>query len=416
MDMHSRNEYLKALISERGYHRKTKKEKTKLLDEYCRTTGQNRNYVIRKIRAGRFQSPRFGKRQRRASYDGEVVAALAQLWRIFDYPCGQRLEPLLKAEVDRLRALKELSCSDAVAAKLKVIDASTIDAKLAHEKEVERARRKVRPKVHPLLYQRIPVKVFAEQDRTNEGNVQVDLVEHCGASARGEYLHTLATTDLASGWWEGEVVMGRGQEGVVRALSRGAGRYPFPWRELHTDNDAAFINHHLYRYCEGNGLDFSRSRPYKKNDNCLVEQKNWTHVKRLVGYLRYDTEEERAILADLYRGNLRLYKNFFQPVMKLASKERVGGRVHRRYDTPQTPYQRVMESREIPPATKQLLQATYKVLNPAQLKRAIEAKLDELWRAYQRKQRQPKVASPAKRRSASLTSYIRQPKAFHLPG
>lgn len=418
MDMYSRNEYLKALIAERGYLTKTKPEKTKLLDEYCATTGASRSYVIRKIRSGRYLGRTFGKRRRKATYDGVVAAALAHLWRIFDYPCGQRLEPLLKEEVERLRQLSELSCSDAVAAKLTQIDASTIDVKLRHAKEVERARRTVRRKIHPLLYQKVPVKVFSEQDRTAAGNVQVDLVEHCGASTRGEYLHTLATTDLASGWWEGEATMGRGQTGIVRALDAARHRYPFPWGELHTDNDTAFLNHHLWSYTQREQLAFSRSRPYRKNDNCLVEQKNWTHVKRIVGYLRYDTEEEREVLNDLYRNELRLFKNFFQPAMKLVSKERIGGHLKRKYDIPKTPYQRVMESSGVPQETKKQLHALYRSLNPAQLKRSIEAKLDHLWRVYREKQKKQssKVEPTSKRQSVSLTSYIRQPKVFHLPG
>jgi len=326
MNMSSRNQYLTALLERRGYHLLSKKEKTALLDEYCQTTGQNRSYVIRKIRQGRYRTESFGKRKRRAYYDGAVRAALVTVWRLFDYPCGQRLESILRSEVDRLRTLRELRCTDTVAVKLKQIDASTIDRKLKHQREVEQRTQRSQ-KVHPLLYQKIPVKVFSEQDRSAFGTIQIDLVEHCGQSAAGEYAYTVSTTDISSGWWEGVAVLGRGQEGIWKALNEIRARYPFSWVEIHTDNDTAFINEHLYRYCQKEHIDFSRSRPYKKNDNALVEQKNGTHVRRLIGYLRYDTPEERDAINDLY-GDLRLFKNFLQPVMKLVEKERVGGRLH----------------------------------------------------------------------------------------
>ena len=260
-----------------------------------------------------------------------------------------------------------------------------------HQKEVERIRKKHQRKTHPLLYQKIPVKVFSEQNRQELGNVQIDLVEHCGASAAGEFANTLSSTDINTGWWEGEAIMGKAQERTFRGIQGARGRYPLSWQEIHSDNGAEFINAHLFEYTEKEGLDFSRSRPYKKNDNCLVEQKNWTHVKKFVGYLRYDTGKELNILNDLYRNELRLYKNFFQPVIKLIAKIRIGGKIHRRYDMAKTPYQRIMESKVITENKKRELKEIYLSLNPAQLKRMIDAKLDELYRAYQEKNKTLKV-------------------------
>ena len=185
--------------------------------------------------------------------------------------------------------------------------------------------------------------------------------------------------------------MGKAQERTFRGIQTVRNRYPLNWQEIHSDNGSEFINAHLFNYTEKEGLDFSRSRPYKKNDNCLVEQKNWTHVKKFVGYLRYDTKEEMSIMSDLYSNELRLYKNFFQPVIKLISKERIMGRIHRRYDTAKTPYRRVMESKEIEEDKKQELRKIYLSLNPAQLKRTIDAKLDMLYKAYQKKNQTVKV-------------------------
>jgi len=221
MDMYSRNQYLKALIEKRGYLLRSKKEKSKLLDEYCQTTGQNRNYVIRKIRKNLYLKPNFGKRKRKEYYDGEVRAVLVKIWRIFDYPCGQRLAPLLKEGLaERLKDLGEINCSDEVLKKLRKISAKTIDRKLSHQKEIEKIKRKYHRKVHPLLYQKIPVKLSDEWDRTQLGNIQIDSVEHCGQSAKGEYLSTLSITDIATGWWEGEAIMGRGQIPTCKGLDK----------------------------------------------------------------------------------------------------------------------------------------------------------------------------------------------------
>ncbi len=388
MDMSSRNQYLKEL--RREYLKvNSRKEKGKLLDEAKKRTGLERKYLIKKLRPKSNLDKLSSERKRRKQYyNNQVKAALVRCWQIFDYPCGQRLAPLLKTETERLRNLGELVCSDEVAGKLKTISFRTIDEKLKHQKEIERQKRQYHKKIHPLLYQKIPVKISDEQDRTKSGNMQIDLVEHCGASAAGEYINSLSATDISFGWWEGEAVRGRSQERTQAAINQTRKRCPFLWQEIHSDNDTTFINWHLFRYCQKGKIGFSRSRPYKKNDNCLVEQKNWTHVKKFVGYLRYDTENELGILNDLYRNELRLYKNFFQPVMKLKSKMRIGGKIHRRYDQAVTPYQRIMASEEISEQKKSELKKTYDSLNPALLKREIEKKLDLLYLTYKQKQNQ----------------------------
>ena len=416
MDMQSRNQYLKTLIEKKGYHLLSKKEKSKILDEYCQLTGQNRNYVIRKIRSGSYLKKNFGKRKRKKYYDNYVKSALVKIWRIFDYPCGQRLEPLLKEGwAERLKELGEISCSDEVLKKLRKISAKTIDRKLSHQKETERIRKKYHKKVHPLLYQKIPVKLSNEWDRSQLGNIQTDLVEHCGQSTRGEYINTVSNVDIATGWWEGEAIMGKSQIVTCQGLDEVRKRFPFKWREIHSDNGTEYINAHLFRYTQKTGLGFSRSRPNKKNDNCFVEQKNWTHIKKYVGYLRYDTLEELKILNDLYHNELRLYKNFFQPVIKLISKERIGSKIHRKYDVPKTPYQRVIESEGISEKTKQQLKKIYYSLNPAQLKKDIDKKLDLLYQSYQLKRKSQKVEPQKKLKPISLTFNLTQSKKFHLP-
>jgi len=411
MDMYSKNQYLKELRSE-YLKTKSKKEKGVLLDEAEKRTGLCRKHLIVKLRPkSNIDKRKEDRKKRKVLYDDQVKAALVICWRIFDYPCGQRLEPLLKTETERLRKFGELNCSDEVAKKLKEISFRTIDEKLKHQKEIERIRKKYQKKVHPLLYQKIPVKLSDEWDKTQLGNIQTDLIEHCGQSARGEYLNTISNTDIATGWWEGEVIMGRGQIPTQQGLDRARRRFPFNWKEIHSDNGTEYINTHLFRYTEREGLGFSRSRPNKKNDNCFVEQKNWTHVKKYVGYLRYDSKEEQEILNDLYRNELRLYKNFFQPVIKLVLKERIGGKIHRKYEIAKTPYQRVMESKEskeVPKEKKQQLQKSYLSLNPAELKRAIDKKLDLLYKAYQKKNKSQKVGPEKKLKPIWVRNYIAQ--------
>jgi len=243
----------------------------------------------------------------------------------------------------------------------------------------------------------------------------MDLVVHCGSSTLGEYVNTLSTTEVSSGWWEGEAVMGKSQEYVFWALKEIRKRTSFNWKGVDSDNGLEFINQILYKYCQREKLEFTRSRPNRKNDNAYIEQKNWTHVRRVFGYLRYDTLEELRIMNELYHNELRLYKNFFQPVMKLASKERIGGKIKRKYDVPETPYQRLMESGQIQEEVKKELKDIYLSLNPAQLKRNIDAKLAELYQVYGEKKGTQQVDPYKKLVPHTVTFYMMQQPPVGLP-
>jgi len=405
MDMYSRTQYLKRL-QERYFQARSKKEKSSILDEYCKNTNQNRKYVISRINSSFSSKPR-KRKKRKCIYDGYVKAALAKVWDIFDEPCGQRLAPLLKTEVDRLRQLEEIFVCNEVAEKLKRISPRTIDRALKRQKETLHLSRKYSRKRNPLIYQRIPVKAGG-WDRSLPGQVQIDLVEHCGQSASGLYVNTVSSCDVAFGWWEGEAILGSGKERSCDALDRARGRMPFSWIHAHPDNDSSFINWHLFSYCEAEGIEFSRSRPYKKNDNNFVEQKNSTHIRAVIGHLRYDTEKELALINSLYRNELRLYKNFFQPVMKLKEKIRDKGKVHRRYDTPKTPYQRIIESEHIPQETKEKLTKLYLSLNPAELKRKIDEKVHILFKAYEEKNRGTEASPSKKQTPRTVRLYMTQ--------
>lgn len=384
MDSNAKQQYMDTMRA--AYRNANKKEKGVLLDEYCARVPESRKYVIKKFRyLVKIKKPH-ERKKRGVLYDGHVRAALVDVWNIFDHPCGQRLKPLLLSEVDRLRTLKELTCSDAVALHLKQISSATIDRALHHEKEVLLLKLKYTKKRELTLMSLVPVKTSSDLDRTKPGRVQIDCVEHCGASASGEYVNTLTTVDILFGWWEGDAFMGKSQLRTLAAIDATRKSSPLTWVEAHPDNGSNLLNWHMHAYAEAHQIALSRSRPYQKNDNCFVEQKNSTHVRKEFGYLRYDTLAELTIMQGLYRTELRLYKNFFQPVMKLTQKLRMKGKIHRKYDIPQTPYHRIMASADIDTKTKDALRRVYADLNPAQLKRTIDQKIKLLYAAYCKKQ------------------------------
>jgi len=374
--MHSREQYLETLREE--YRRASKKRKTKLLNEARKRTRLNRKVLIGKLAHPAPVKQPAGRRSRRKSYGAEIKAPLARVWQIFDFPCGRRLVAILREQVDRLRSARELRCSEQVAQWLKKVSARTLDRLLTHERDVRQLKRQRRPPVHPLLCQRVPVKLPNEWDREQLGNLQMDFVLHCGRSTAGEYLHTMSLVDIASGWWEGGAQMGRSQKASQESFDRLRRRFPFRVREVHPDNDSALLNDLLWKYCRKRRIAMSRSRPYEKNDNAWVEQKNWTHVRKLVGYRRLDTGKEQELLRELYRCWAD-YQNFFQPMMKLKEKTREGGKVHRVYEEAKTPYQRLLASGVLKGKQRKQLEARYQTLNPAALWRQIQGLRDRLF-------------------------------------
>jgi hypothetical protein len=408
MDMHSREQYLERVREE--YRNASKRAKTRLLNEARKRTRLNRKVLVRKLAHPAKPDP--GKRgSRKATYGADVVTALVKVWEIFDYPCGQRLAPAVREELDRLREAKELRCSPEVAEKLKRISPKTMDRLLAREKRVRGLRQNRNPSVHPLLYQKIPVKVASEWDTQQIGNLQVDYVLHSGRSLGGEFLHTISAADIATGWWECEAILRRTQEATRDGMDRMRKRLPFRILEIHPDNDTGMINNLMWEYCKKARIKMSRSRPYKKNDNAWVEQRNWTHVRKQVGYRRMDSQAELELLNSLYE-KLRLYKNFFQPTMKLIEKIREGGKIHRKYDEPRTPYQRLIESGQIPASTKKRLKQQYESMNVAELRRQIETLKDRLFKLVEGK---PKAAaSKAKRHGPGIQLNNRRAHAIWM--
>jgi len=379
--MHSRKQYLLEIRKE--YEQADMEGRGRLLDEAQKRTGLNRKYLIRTLN-GPLRPGALRRRRRSRKYGAAVGSALVELWEVFDFPCGQRLAPLLRREVGRLRRLGELRCSDEVAEKLQQMSSKTVDRLLVRERQVRRLQRVRNPAAQPLMYQRVPVKVAAEWDTQEVGNVQVDYVAHCGRSTGGEYVHTISAVDIASGWWEGIAIARRSQQATELGVEQIRQRTPFRIKELHPDNDSGLLNELLWRYCRHWRIRLSRSRPYRKNDNAWVEQKNWTHVRKVVGYGRYESPAELELMNQIYELS-RLFQNFFQPVMKLQRKQRIGGHIQRFYDTPQTPYERLVASGQLKKHALRELFAVYESLNPAELHRRLRALREQLFDLADRK-------------------------------
>jgi hypothetical protein len=380
MDMHSREQYLAALREE--YLRSNKKQKTRLLNEARKRTKLNRKVLIRKLTHVPAAAGKRKRGSRGTTYGVDLKAPLIQIWELFDFPCGQRLAPILREQTERLRASGGLKCSQKVAGLLQEISPKTIDRLLKREREVRCLKQQRRPPVHPLLYQRVPVKTSADWDRQEVGNLQLDYVLHCGRSTAGEYLLTLSATDIATGWWEGVAQLGRSQKATQESLEGIRRRLALRVREVHPDNDSGILNDLLWNYCRRHRIRMSRSRPYQKNDNAWVEQKNWTHVRKVVGYGRFTTAAQCELLKALYEATAD-FRNFLQPAMKLREKVREGGKVRRVYEEPRTPYQRLLQLGKLKPQQRRALEKRYQSLDPVKLRRRIEQLRSELFALLQ---------------------------------
>lgn len=378
--MKARQEVTKATAGQ--YRGASKKEKSRILDQFIATTGYSRWYarLVLRHEGRRIQTDKQtivvverksrAKRKGARRYDEKVQTALVRLWRIMDYICGKRLQPMLPELITVLERHNEFSCDRETRAKLLRISAASIDRLLKPERRKYELRGRSGTKPGTLLKKQVPIRTFAEWDEQRPGFVEIDLVAHDGGLAAGDYCQTLDLTDIATTWTETQAVRNKAQAWVFTALKEMRQKLPFSLLGIDSDNGSEFINKDLVQYCQQQKLSFTRSRPYRKNDNCFVEQKNYSIVRRAVGYARYDTEAQLALLNELY-ATLRLYTNFFQPTMKLKSKERVGSKVTKRYDAAQTPYQRVLAAAQVSDAEKERLRAKYKTLNPAALKRKL---------------------------------------------
>jgi len=311
-------------------------------------------------------------------------------WEATDRLCSKRLHPFLPELVTVLRSHGDNTFTAEIETGLCRISPSTIDRLLRPYKRRGGHRPFTTTKPGSLLKSSIPIRTFTDWEEDCPGFLEVDLVAHCGESAEGFYLTTLSTVDVSSGWSECVGVWGKGQQRVGSAIHQVRQRLPFPLLGLDSDNGSEFINQNLYNYCHKEGITFTRSRPYKKNDSCHVEQKNWSVVRRLIGYDRYSSRAALETLNRIYN-LIRLYVNFFQPVMKLVHKTRHGAKVHKVYDIAQTPYQRLLKAGTLTKAKQQELAATYHRLHPITLLEQINKNLEQLWTMADRQDRKVKI-------------------------
>jgi hypothetical protein len=357
------------------YPKASKKRKTEMLNEFVATTGMHRKAVIRLLnKRGRPSGKKRNGRPR--IYGSDAIAALKVAWEATDHLCSKRLRPFLPELVEVLTRNGELRVTEETETRLCQMSPSTIDRILRRWSNDRRLGLST-TKPGTLLKSSIPIRTFSEWNENKPGFLEVDLVAHCGESTEGFYLTTLSTVDVATGWYEPVAVWGKGQARVGGAIYYVRKRLPMPLLGLDSDNGSEFINWSLYDYCQRNSITFTRSRSYKKNDSCHVEQKNWAVVRRVIGYNRFSSKAAFKALNDIY-SLLRLYVNFFQPVLKLVRKTRNGAKVHKVYDTAQTPYQRLLRSGVLTEDKKRDLDSIYRALNPVALLKQIRQSVDYL--------------------------------------
>lgn len=362
MDLKTRLSIIKSVQPK--YRKAFKREKGAILTEIVGITGYNRKHTI--VMLGKKLGGRKRvKRYRVSKYQG-VRWLLRKLWVISNFASGKRLQPAIPVYLDALLRHKELKVKAWEKKLLLSISAATCDRLLKVDRKRINIKGRSRTKPGTLLKHQIPIKMWTDWDNTVPGFLEIDSVHHCGGDLNGDYIYTLDTTDVATGWNECCAHLGKGEIRTVNALEEIRKRLPFPLLGIDFDCGGEFVNYHLIRYSKRNQITYTRAREGMKNDQNYIEQQNYSVVRRFVGYARLDTQEQLTILNELYL-KLSDYQNFFQPVMRLKEKIRDGAHVSRKYAKPKTAYQRVLESPDIPEEVKQNLKGKFLTLNPLKL-------------------------------------------------
>jgi transposase InsO family protein len=387
------------------YRKASKEVKRLILNEFCATTGYNRKYAIRKLNTSpRKEANKAVPRQRKPTYGHKVISVLAAVWEAAGYPCSARLKALLALWMPWIR--KRYAISSRIEEQLLAISSRQIDRRLKGRKGRIRKRIYGRTKPGTLLKHHIPIKTD-NWDVQSPGWTEVDTVSHSGNSGEGIFGYTVNQTDILTTWGESRAVLGKGEKAVVDALDEMAQAVPFPIKGIDSDNGSEFINWHLFRYCEAKKIQPFRGRPYKKDDNAHIEQKNWTHVRKLMGWDRYDTQEAVDAMNDLYRNELSLFMNLFLPSMKLLRKKRIGSKLTRVYDEPKTPLRRVEDSKQGDQKKIEALQKLRDSIDPFSLAQTIETKLERIYKLADRRQ-SPKPAQPQQKAPKPLSKVERE--------
>lgn len=357
------------------YHKASRAAKSRLLDEICKVCRWHRKHALR-VFGSPPKDPQASRRRlsRPPKYGHHAIAILADIWKASGHLCGQRLKAALPLWLPW--ACKRYALPSHLEQQLRTISARQIDRRLAPLKRRLKKRLYGTTKPGTLLKRMIPIKTD-HWDVRKAGFQEIDLVSHSGPCAAGQFIYTLNSTDIHTTWVERQAVFGKSEIGVVDGMVHIEHRLPFPLLGVDSDNGSEFINHHLWAFCQkrlGRKVQFTRSREYKKDDNAHIEQKNWTHVRKLLGWDRYDSHRALQAINDLY-ADLRLFQNFFQPSMKLKSKTRKGSRLIRHYDAPKSPLERVLACPHADPLKVKELSARRDTLDPFELSRRIDQKL-----------------------------------------
>ncbi len=375
MSRKSKQEYF--LVMYARYHQAAATDKSQRLDEICRVCHWHRKHVIRKL-----HKPLSLSRTRRApprgfTYSAAMLSILIAVWKAAGYPWSVRLKALLPLWLPWIRQHYRLTPT--LEQQLLAISPRQIDRRLAGQKRRIRHRIYGRTKPGTLLKHQIPIRT-THWEVTEPGYVEVDLVSHSGDSASGEFIFSLNVTDILSSWTETRAVMGKGQQGVLAALEEICAVLPFALKGVDSDNGGEFINAHLLRFCQQHKIQFTRGRPYKKDDTAHIEQKNWTHIRKVLGWERYDTRRALKAINSFYAGPWSVMMNLFQPSIKLTTKVRKGSRLIRRYDEPQTPVDRVLASKLGRKERIREVQCIREQTDPFELAQEIERRLEAIWK------------------------------------
>ena len=366
--------YLKKIYCR--YHKSKKEQKKKILDEFCYNCNYNRKYAIRILNDIPPEDRKNKPRKRNYKYGNEVISILEAIWKSANYLWSQRLKPALLLWIPWVR--ERFHITPAIEKQLLSISSATIDRRLKNKKYQIKKRMYSTTRPGTLLKHQIPIKTD-NWDVNEPGFMETDLVSHGGSSAEGDFVHSLNCTDIYLQWTATRAIMGKGQIPALKSIEEIKNSLPFELKGLDPDNDGAFINYHLLAFCNKYKIQFTRSRPYKKDDNAHIEQKNWTHVRKIFGYVRYDTQEALDAMNDLYRNELCWFMNFFQPSVKLIKKIRIGSKIKRIYDKPKTPFQRLCECKNANPVKVAELKKLMQSLNPFELSKTIDIKLNRIY-------------------------------------
>lgn len=367
-----------------GYLKASRKEKTSILDDLTAVLRMHRKAVIRALKRCQMRDPWKERRTagRPIRYGPDVTAALKEIWEISGELCAERLHPMLSEYVRILERDRMWRHGDETTRKLQAMSGATMKRRIAGfvRAKLGGGRSTTKPSD---LKEIIPIR-RGPWEHPDPGYGEIDTVVHCGPTLSGDMAYTVNFVDIATFWSESAAQINKGQQRTRDSIAEVKRRLPFPLRGLDPDTGSEFINWHVKEWCDEEGIELTRSRPNHKNDNAHIEQRNFTNVRKLVGYSRIDTSEAVALMNELYAGPWRLYVNFFQPVMRCIEKKRVGSRYVRKYDTPQTPHARALADARISEAVKDDLQRQYAILNPAILRKEIDRLVERIFTVQKR--------------------------------